>query len=75
MLEKLFERNTGRLPCASHQALAIPAVAIAGIRPVDAPGFIVAELLGPFAATTLCRYAFTWGLKTRQRFKARNKSV
>jgi glycerol uptake facilitator-like aquaporin len=28
----------------------------AGIRPVDAPGFIVAELLGAFAATILCRW-------------------
>ena len=26
----------------------------AGIRPVDAPGFIVAQLLGAFAATALC---------------------
>jgi glycerol uptake facilitator-like aquaporin len=28
----------------------------AGIRPVDAPGFIVAQLLGAFAATFLFRW-------------------
>ena len=30
----------------------------AGIRPVDAPGFIVAQLAGAFAATTLFRWLF-----------------
>jgi glycerol uptake facilitator-like aquaporin len=34
----------------------------AGIRPADAPGFIVAQLVGALAATALCR----WLIQTRE---------
>jgi glycerol uptake facilitator-like aquaporin len=55
---------TGAYWFTASTSFANPAVTLArvftntfaGIRPVDAPGFIVAELLGAFAATTLCRW-------------------
>ena len=55
---------TGAYWFTASTSFANPAVTLArvftntfaGICPVDAPGFIVAELLGAFAATILCRW-------------------
>lgn len=55
---------TGAYWFTASTSFANPAVTLArvftntfaGIRPVDAPGFIVVALLGAFAATILCRW-------------------
>jgi glycerol uptake facilitator-like aquaporin len=55
---------TGAYWFTASTSFANPAVALArtftdtfaGIRPADAPGFVVAQLLGAFAATALFRW-------------------
>jgi glycerol uptake facilitator-like aquaporin len=55
---------TGAYWFTASTSFANPAVTLArvftntfaGIRPIDAPGFIVVELLGAFASTILCRW-------------------
>jgi glycerol uptake facilitator-like aquaporin len=57
-------QSFGRSARTASTSFAYPAVMLArvftntfaGIRPVDRPGFIVAELLGAFAATILYRW-------------------